>query len=187
MDFGVRCYQLSRYFRTRLMSVSPPKEQTIEVMAAHLSPIRAGRASRLRCRSGVLWTRLDWQTLNNTRKRGDELKNWTCVFFLGGFRVSGSSTCQRGEIMWNNMILKLFFARTDATESWLKVKQPSQCLLYYVLVLYLSSTKWHDNLWELSHWYMQIDCHTAIIWRWTPRKREKLCELWVYGKYKVKK
>lgn len=108
-------------------------------------------------------------------------------FFWGGFRVSGSSTCQRGEIMWNNMILKLFFARTDATESWLKVKQPSQCLLYYVLVLYLSSTKWHDNLWELSHWYMQIDCHTAIIWRWTPRKREKLCELWVYGKYKVKK
>lgn len=162
------------------MSVSPPKDQNIEVMAARLSPTRAGRASRLRCRSGVLWTRLDWQTLKNTRKWGDGLKIWKFgfVFFcFCWFRVSGSSTCQRGEIMWNNMILKLFFARTDATESWLKVKPPSQCLLYYVLVVYLSSTKWHDNLWELSHWYIQIDCHTAIIWRWTPEKKGKT--LWV--------
>ena len=111
----------------------PPTSNTEVMVAPHLSR-RAGRASGLRCRSGVFWTRLGPRltTLNNTRNRvrADILH---VFFFLHlsvfvGCRVSGSSTCQRGEIMWNNMIVKLILLKhkcTDVTESWLKVKPPN--------------------------------------------------------------
>ena len=180
MDFCVRFFSFPGIFALGWCQWVPPRIKTLRSwrlafpLLALVAPVVFG------AEVVSFGRRLDWQTLKNTRKRGDGLKIWKFgfVFFcFCWFRVSGSSTCQRGEIMWNNMILKLFFARTDATESWLKVKPPSQCLLYYVLVVYLSSTKWHDNLWELSHWYIQIDCHTAIIWRWTPEKKGKT--LWV--------